>query len=64
MGVYIHRIILISNTHNDKNMDIPVDKFMDYGVLGIMIWVLLRYIISKLEQIHRCLEELKRLFNQ
>jgi hypothetical protein len=34
--------------------------FSDYGFIGLLTWFIVRYIMSKLDDIHRCLEELRK----
>jgi hypothetical protein len=34
-------------------------KLLDYGVLGILMYMLLNRIINKLDEIEKCLRELK-----
>jgi hypothetical protein len=36
-------------------------KLMDYGVLGITIYILLNKVINKLDELERCLREIKGL---
>jgi len=37
---------------------------MDYGVLGIVVYILLNKVISKLDDIELCLRELKKQLDQ
>jgi hypothetical protein len=36
-------------------------KLMDYGVLGIVLYIILNRVIAKLDEIERCLKELRVL---
>jgi len=42
-------------------MDDLISKLADYGVLGIITYILLNKVISKLDEIEECLKELKGL---
>jgi len=37
-----------------------VRLFSDYGFIGLLTWVIIRYLMNKLDDIYRCLEELKK----
>jgi uncharacterized protein YoxC len=43
------------------NMDDIIAKLTDYGVLGIITFILLNKVINKLDEIEECLKELKGL---
>jgi hypothetical protein len=45
-------------------MEDMLTKLMDYGVLGLVVYVLITQIIRKLDNIERCLEDLKRILNK
>jgi len=34
--------------------------FSDYGFIGLLTWFIIRYLMNKLDDIHKCLEELKK----
>jgi hypothetical protein len=34
-------------------------KLLDYGVLGILVYMLINKIVNKLDEIEKCLRELK-----
>jgi uncharacterized protein YoxC len=42
-------------------MEDIISKLTDYGVLGIITFILLNKVISKLDEIEECLKELKGL---
>jgi hypothetical protein len=45
-------------------MEDMLTKLMDYGVLGLIVYVLITQIIRKLDSIEKCLEDLKRMLNK
>jgi len=40
-------------------MEDLVTKLLDYGVLGVVTYILLNRVVNKLDEIERCLRELK-----
>jgi uncharacterized protein YoxC len=42
-------------------MEEMLTKLLDYGVLGIITYILLNKVINKLDSIEKCLRELKGL---
>jgi hypothetical protein len=45
-------------------MEDILTKLMDYGVLGLVVYILITQIIRKLDNIERCLEDLKRILSK
>jgi len=45
-------------------MEDMLTKLMDYGVLGLVVYILITQIIRKLDNIERCLEDLKRILSK